>query len=563
MWWRNRKGLGHLPIASPGVSRVRTIGVTDLVSIIECFESGLGSHRDFINRLNVYPVPDGDTGTNMVLTVGSVLAEIQQADTTMAAVCDAIAHGSLMGARGNSGVILSQILRGLSASFRDVGEIGPELLAEALSSASVAADQAVMKPVEGTILTVAREIARGARSVKGDLVEVLDAALAAGETALAKTPEQLAVLAEAGVVDAGGCGLLLFINAALAVADGRPMPEPPTADGLAAAPISSIDRPGPHETLSGTRYEVMFLLTAPDETLRDFKEVWAGLGDSIVVVGGEGLWNCHIHTNDIGSAIEAAIEIGRPSKIRVTDLAEEVAEERWVREAAFVSPPAPERTVVSCAVVAISPSAGIGRIFRSLGVQELVGGGQTMNPSTAEVLAAVEAAPGAEVIILPNNSNIIAVANRVEAETDKLVRVVSTRSVPEGFACLLAYDPEASAEDNSAAMTAAASEVVVGEVTRAVRATQSPAGDVAEGDWIGLGREGILAVADSAPEVAVQLLDGLVNSSHEIVTIIEGDGAGHGDTRVITEWLTRSRPGVEVEIHHGGQDHYLYLFGIE
>jgi dihydroxyacetone kinase-like predicted kinase len=307
----------------------------------------------------------------------------------------------------------------------------------------------------------------------------------------------------------------------------------------------------------------MYFLEAPDDLLPGFKEVWAGLGDSIVVVGGDGIWNCHIHTDDIGPTIEAAIDVGRPRQIRVTDLLEEVAEERWVREGAASAAAEVDRQEVTCAVVAISPAAGISRIFHSLGVQELVAGGQTMNPSTAEVLAAVERAPANDVVILPNNSNIIAVAQRVQEQTSKNVLVVATRSVPEGFASLLAYDPSVDAAANAEAMAEIAAEVLVGEVTQAVRATNSEVGPVSEGDWIGIDRAGIRSIAGSAEEAAIRLLDVKVSDSHEILTIIEGDGAGAASTRTITEWVAAHRPQLEVEMHRGGQEHYPYLFGIE
>jgi len=544
------------------VAVAEIISTTDLIGVVASFREALAAHRDVINRLNVYPVPDGDTGTNMTLTVGSVLDELDGVEPgDRSAVCQAIAHGSLMGARGNSGVILSQVLRGLASSFEGVVEIDGDAVATALSEASVAADGAVMKPVEGTILTVVRESAKGARDASGGLVAVLEAALAAGEIALERTPEQLPVLKEAGVVDAGGAGFLLLLHAALHVVAGRPLPAAPEHNEMVAA---VLDRPDDHAGVAELRYEVMYLLDADDELVAGFKDVWAGLGDSIVVVGGDGLWNCHIHTDDIGPAIEAGIDVGRPRQIRVTDLAEEVLEEHWVREAAAAGAASlPEADPVPCAVVAVSPAAGIARIFHSLGVQELVVGGQTMNPSTAELLEAVERAPAPHVVILPNNSNIIAVAERVDSETSKTVGVVPTRSVPEGFASLLAYDPESEAAANADAMTEVSQAVVVGEVTQAVRETSTDVGQVCEGDWIGLGRTGVRSVADDVATAAISLLDALIEPAHEILTLIEGEGAGDAETRAITQWLQENHPAVEAEIHHGGQEHYPYLFGIE
>lgn len=541
-----------------------SLSTNDLVGVVRAFRDALGTHRETINRLNVYPVPDGDTGTNMSLTVKSVVDEIEgAAHDDLDGVCTAISHGSLMGARGNSGVILSQVLRGMSGTIAERGVIDAKTVAEALSKASEAADGAVMKPVEGTILTVVRESARGAE-VDGSLVEVIEAALAAGVMALERTPEQLPVLKEAGVVDAGGAGFLLLLHAMLHVVDRRPLPVP-SDEAAAAAPLDRPDAHDPHGAVEELRYEVMYLLDAPDASMDGFKNVWAGLGDSIVVVGGDGLWNCHIHTDDIGPTIEAGIDVGRPRQIRVTDLAAEVIEEQWVREAAAAAaaePPSPAERV-PCAVVAVSPAPGIARIFHSLGVQELVVGGQTMNPSTAELLAAVERAPADQVVILPNNSNIVAVAQRIDAETDKSVHVVPTRSVPEGFASLLGYDPHAEGPANTEAMSELAAAVVVGEVTCAVRDTTSPAGPVQQGDWIGLDRNGIRVVAQDLAAAATGLLGEVIDGTHEILTIIEGEGASDADTRTITEWLRTARPDVEAEIHHGGQEHYPYLFGVE
>ena len=543
---------------------VSFLATTQIVEVVSAFHDALEDHKESINRLNVYPVPDGDTGTNMFLTVGSVLEEMKAvAFDDRDAVCAALSHGSLMGARGNSGVILSQVLRGMSACFAQADAIDGDVLARALTEASVAADGAVMKPVEGTILTVVREVARAARDAAetGAVLKVVEEALAEGEAALERTPEQLIVLREAGVVDAGGAGFLLLLHAILHVLDGRALPVAENSTEIASVTIGKQQQ----DELSELRYEVMYLLNAPDEAIEGFKNVWAGLGDSIVVVGGDGLWNCHIHTDAIGPAIEAGIEVGRPQRIRVTDLAEEVMEERWVREAAESGKTddlaAPQQ--VPCAVVAVSPAPGIGRIFHSLGVQELVLGGQSMNPSTSELLEAVERAPAEQIVILPNNSNIVAVARTVDDETEKTVVVVPTTSVPEGFASLLGYDPQAIATENAKVMLEIASGVDVGEVTQAVRATSTPVGEVAEGDWIGLDRDGVCAIGATLVEAATNLLNEIIGEDSEILSLIVGEGASDADTRAITEWVTENRPTVETEIHTGGQSHYPFFFGVE
>jgi uncharacterized protein len=542
----------------------------DLRAAIATFRDLLRSHQEPINRLNVYPVPDGDTGTNMALTLESVVVELDNAGEDMASTCKAIGHGSLMGARGNSGVILCQVLRGLTGVLSEGDQADGATWARALTEASTAAYGAVGTPVEGTILTVVREASEAGAAAAGEgaaLVDVLDRCKVQGADALLRTPDMLPVLKEAGVVDAGGTGFLLLLDALLHVLDERPLPEPEDVDvpaeDVALAMAHAGHGEAGHGGIADLRYEVMYLLEAEDRTIPAFKDVWAGIGDSIVVVGGDGLWNCHIHTDDIGAAVEAAIDCGRPRNIRVTDLLEQVEEERWVREAAPELDGVVSQTPVPTAVVAVCTGDGIRRIFHSLGVQGVVLGGQTMNPSTSQLLEVVEAVPADEVVILPNNKNIIAVAKQVDAETDKTVRVVPTKGVAEGFAALLAYDPQAPAEDNLESMGDAAAAVIAGEVTRAVRDSTSDAGPIKEGDYLGISQAGIQAVADSVAAVSVGLLDVLVTEDHEIVTIIEGEGATVGDTRHIREWLEDNRPGVETEVHHGGQPLYPYYFGIE
>ena len=547
------------------------LGAAELGRAIATFGDALAMHQDAINRLNVYPVPDGDTGTNMTLTLRSVAEAVAGVEGgEMSAVCKAVAHGSLMGARGNSGVILSQLLRGITEVVRDHDALDGDVLAAALTRASELSYEAVQRPVEGTILTVVRESADAARTAAAGgtpLVEVLARTREAGQVSLEGTPDLLPVLKEAGVVDAGGAGFLLLLDALLHVVDGRDVPPPPDAPAGAAERVRAGGEVTPEtgKHVSELRYEVMYLLEAPDEAMPAFREVWAGIGDSIVVVGGDGIFNCHIHTDDIGPAIEAAIEIGRPRQIRVTDLLDElheVEEERWVREAAADDPAQLQPEPVPCGVVAVATGEGIRRIFGNLRVQHVVTGGQSMNPSTAQLLEAVDAVPAPEVVILPNNKNIIAVAEQVDALTSKTVRVLPTRSITQGFAALLAYDPQASADDNVAVMREHAEAVVNGEITRAVRDSTCDAGPIAEGDWLGISRDGIRVVAAELGEAASQLLDQLIDG-HELVTIIEGEGASPGCTRHITQWLEEHHPDVEAEVHHGGQPLYPYLFGIE
>ena len=574
----------------------------DVAGWMEAYEQALSDNREALNRLNVYPVPDGDTGTNMHLTLEAVNRELAHLGegADMATTAKAVSHGSLMGARGNSGVILCQILRGIAGACASVDAVGPSELAAGLAEANSAARAGVMRPVEGTILTVAAEAAAGAeRALDGgaSLAAVAEGARADAVVALHRTPELLPVLASAGVVDAGGAGLVLLFDALLHVVEGRPLPgELPLPERVAAllasgrsiagAPLGVPDgdlgafAAAAHAGAAGDaaggggvsslRYEVMYFLEADDAAVPAFREVWAGIGDSIVVVGGDGLWNCHIHTDDIGAAVEAGLDVGRPRQIRVTDLLDQVEEESWVRraEAAALSggPGGAEADAGPppvTSVVAVATGDGIRRIFHSLGVRHVVAGGQSMNPSTAQILEVVEQVPGEEVVILPNNSNIFPVAVQASKLVNKPAVVVDTPGIQEGFAALLEYDPEADAATNAAAMSAASKRVAAGEVTQAVRASESPAGHVEAGDWIGLSRHGIVAVADSAAGATTGLLATLLADRHEIVTLIEGAGARPAETRRITEWLAENHPSVAVELHHGGQPLYPYLVSAE
>ena len=548
------------------MTTLERLDASQLKAVIVGYRDALRDHKEALNRLNVYPVPDGDTGTNMALTLESVVVELEACES-LPDVCKAISHGSLMGARGNSGVILSQILRGIAGAFA-AGEGDGACVAKALDDAAVGAYGAVMRPVEGTILTVAKAAGDAAVGVGGKLLEVVEAAKAAADDALARTPDLLPVLKQAGVVDAGGAGYVLLLDVLLSIVDGREVPAPSVPSGAApeiSAEVEAVHADGAHGDVSDLRYEVMYFLEAPDETIPSFKEVWASIGDSIVVVGGDGIWNCHIHTDDIGAAIEAALDCGRPKRIRVTDLLEQVEEERWVREAADAGgdDEAPAHDPVPCAVVAVATGEGIRRIFRSMGVQQIVAGGQSMNPSTAQILEAVEAAPADEVVILPNNKNIIPVAEQVAPLTKKAVRVIKTTGIAEGFGALLGYDPQATVDENSSSMAEAADRVVSGELTRAVRDSTTDAGPVKEGDYLGLTGSKITVVESTLPGAATALLDQLVGEDAEIVTIIEGEGASAAITRQLTEWLAEHRPDAEAEVHHGGQPLYPYLFSVE
>ncbi len=442
----------------------------DIKRVIGRFHDRLTQYRQALNDLNVYPVPDGDTGTNMSLTLGSVVRDLEPA-SSMTEVADVISHASLMGARGNSGVILSQILRGLADTFRNAEAVGVGDLVSALDRASAAAYGAVQRPVEGTILTVLREAAEAAgeagTEAGEDLAHLLARVYDRAVDALQRTPEMLPVLKQAGVVDAGGAGLLLLLAAFLEVASGTSV-QLPERVLTAQADLAAIDM-----DTSDLRYEVMYFLQADDEKVTAFRDAWERLGDSIVVVGGGGTWNCHIHTDHIGPAIEAGIEAGRPSDIRITDLSEQ-AGDRMHHQSGFT--PREDVKDVPIGVVAVAVGAGLVEIFRDLGVQGVVSGGQSMNPSTEDLLEVVDSAPAGVIVILPNNKNIVPVAEQLDALSEKNVVVVPTRSVAQGIAAMFGYMPgEVDIRSTVEDMAAAASSVIDGELTQAATPTSTSA----------------------------------------------------------------------------------------
>jgi uncharacterized protein len=536
-----------------------SLSAADLRQAVLRFRDALRSHQEELNRLNVYPVPDGDTGTNMALTLESVSAELDTA-VSMAEVCHAISRGSLMGARGNSGVITSQILRGLVEGFADTESIEARDLAYGLRRGADAAYEAVMRPVEGTILTVMRETAEAVEALGGgaSIEKMLQHAIEAADASVSRTPEQLPVLREAGVVDAGGKGIALLLDALLEVVSGRPIREPE----IVATP-ASVAAHMAGEGVADLRYEVMYLLDAEDEMLAAFRESWGAVGDSIVVVGGDGLWNCHIHTNDIGAAVEAGIDAGRPHNIRITDLFEQVEEEQWVRDAGVFDEPSATGPPVTTGVVAVGVGRGVRRLLTSLGVQQVIAGGQSMNPSTAQILEAVEACNADSVVVLPNNKNIVPVAKQVDALTQKKVAVVGTHSVPEALAALVEYDPNAAIAENEASMLATLERVHTGEVTQAVRDADVDGERVKAGDWIGLSREGVVCATLSPGDAVCTLLSHLVDDDSEIITVLVGADAPAHETDRIREHIEFAFPHVEVEFHDGGQPLYPYLVGVE
>jgi len=550
---------------------------TQLREVIQHYGEALRARRKGLDKLNVYPVPDGDTGTNMSLTVQSVLSELKgAAGDDMHTIASAISRGAIMGARGNSGAILAQVLRGIAESAKDKTALSPHDVAEGLERARKSAYESVLKPVEGTILTVLTAAAEAAKKSADEghkLKEQMEHMRVASAEALARTPDLLPVLKQAGVVDAGGSGFLLFVDALRYVVTGEPIPgltDAESGDGDDTLPGVS----GAKSDIAELRYEVMFLLEGGDDGIPALRQAWSEIGDSIVVVGGDGLWNCHIHSDDIGMSIETALDYGRLKSIRVTDLLEQVGAEHgsgWFDETAGNAGSEIEDTgPASSAVVAVLNGDGLTRIYKSFGVQRFVTGGQTMNPSVAEILTAIESAPSASVIVLPNNKNIQAAAVQAGELSDKDVFVVPTTSVVQGLAALVAYDATLSSAVVGPSMVNCIDNVACGEVTRAVRASPGverpdlPAtGVIEEGDWLGIGPDGISVVADTLGAALCRLVETLTGDDDELLTLIVGDDATSEATNALHSWLKENRPGLEVELHEGGQPLYPYLLGVE
>ncbi len=536
----------------------------DLKRVIGRFYERLSEYRHAIDELNVYPVPDGDTGTNMALTVGSVVEALDGA-RTMGEVSDALARGSLMGARGNSGVILSQILRGMTEVIDGRETVDAAVAAEALRRGADSAYRAVMRPVEGTILTVVREAAEAAEGAAGtgdDLAAFWRRVYERAVETLRRTSDMLPVLAQAGVVDAGGAGFLLLLAAFCEVVGGGEV-DLPEQLLRAHARLERLDESSQHHDVSELRYEVMFFLDGDDDGVERLRRRWLELGDSIVVVGGDGTYNCHIHTDHIGPAIEAAVEVGRPYDIRVTDLHDEVEAREHERPEL-----APEVGDAQVGVVAVAAGEGLTRIFRSLGAQAVVAGGQSMNPSTLDLLEAVEHVPAEAVVVLPNNKNIVPVARQVADLTSKPVVVVATRSVPEGLAAMFGYDPTftggdpaEAAEETAAAMRQAAADVHCGEVTRAVRDATVEGLSISAGDYLAMVDGSIVGTGGTAEDALAVVVDRMVGPSTERLTLYLGAGTDRAAAEAALGSFDLG--DVDVEVVDGGQPLYPYLVAAE
>lgn len=523
----------------------------------------LSLHAAEVNALNVFPVPDGDTGTNMVLTMESALKEIESLPVHGAGeVAIALSHGALMGARGNSGVILSQIIRGLARILEGRDAFDGLVFAEALQTATQTAYRAVSKPVEGTILTVIRDAAEAATEAarrNPSLCHVLQQTLRAAWESVERTPNLLAVLQQAGVVDAGGQGLALIFEGIYLYfteeleehIEGAQVPFPEE--------VSFVDVHGPDEF----GYCTNFVLRGEALEVEEIREQISRLGQSAVVAGDEYMIKVHVHTEHPGTVLNYAVGLGSLQQIEITNMDEQRAELGPRRARAAEPPTLPELPPHPVKIITVSPGEGLSEVLKSVGAAGIVPGGQTMNPSTEELLQAIEELPANEVILLPNNSNIIMAARQAAELSGKDVRVVPTETVPQGIAALVAFNYEADLDTNAAIMEQAATMVETAEVTRAIRDATVDGVQVQEGQVIGL-LNGVLEVAgEDQDQVIRELLDHMGAAELELITIYYGQDIQPEEAEALAQWIAQDYPDQEVELIHGGQPHYNYILSAE
>ncbi|HXJ48785.1 MAG TPA: DAK2 domain-containing protein [Candidatus Acidoferrum sp.] len=522
--------------------------------------SWLSSNHEEVNRLNVFPVPDGDTGTNMLLTLQSAVEDIKESDAAeVSKIAKLASHGSLMGARGNSGVILSQIFRGFARAVEGKSSLTPAELATAFEEAANAAYRAVNKPTEGTILTVAREAGRSASaaadSPDATVPRVIAAAAAGARAAVLKTPSQLQILRDAGVVDAGGFGLQIILEGMLKTVE--------ESESLAALAVSRSAAPAASQVAvalpeEGWGYCTEFLIEGTDLDLERIKNQIEALGNSVLVVGEPELVKVHVHTDDPTRVITLAGGYGKLLKLNVGDMS---TQHRRILEGEGRTSRAPRPNGVG--VVSVVAGSGLVDIFRGLGVDTIVEGGQTMNPSTQDMLTAIESLPYDEVILLPNNKNVILAAKQVLGLTKKNVHVIETHSVPQGVAAVVAFRGDRSGADNLAAMRAEAERVQTIEVTHAVRDTRSNGLKVKKGDVIGLINDKLEFAGTDYGEVVNKALSKLGADSYELVTVYRGEGASDDELQKLESDIRSTHPGLDVEVQQGGQQHYPFILSVE
>ena len=523
--------------------------------------SWLTSNHEEVNRLNVFPVPDGDTGTNMLLTLQSAVEDIKESNAAeVSKIAKLASHGSLMGARGNSGVILSQIFRGFARAVEGKSSLTPAELAIAFEEAANAAYRAVNKPTEGTILTVAREAGRAAAAAASNpdatVPGVIAAAASGARAAVLKTPSQLQILRDAGVVDAGGFGLQIILEGMLkTVEEGEISLASPSASRLTAPAASQVTVALPE---GGWGYCTEFLIEGTGLDLDRIKEQIEALGNSVLVVGEPELVKVHVHTDDPTRVIALAGGYGKLLKLNVGDMS---TQHRRILEGDGLAPGAPRPNGIGLVAVVAGP--GLVGIFRGLGVDVIVEGGQTMNPSTQDMLTAIEAAPYDEVILLPNNKNVILAAKQVLGLTKKQVHVIETHSVPQGVAAVVAFRGDRSGAENLATLKSEAGRVQTIEVTHAVRDTRSNGLKVKKGDVIGLINDKLEFAGTEYGEVVNKALSKLGPDSYELVTVYRGEGASDDELEKLESDIRSTHPRLVVEVQQGGQQHYPFILSVE
>ena len=515
----------------------------------------LEANRRRIDDLNVYPVPDGDTGTNLTLTARAIM-EVLEASTAAdrATLAKELTRAALMGARGNSGVIFSQILRGAAEALGEAGLLDAATIRRAFRAASDAAYRAVRRPVEGTMLTVIRELAEEAEDPRNAALEpkeLLKKLIERGEDALARTPDQLAVLREAGVVDAGGAGLLEIVRGVSAALSGEPIPDAPVEEAHEAG-LDAV-----HQELSEFRYCTVFVIEGEDLDAEALEAELDQLGDSLLVVGDATALKIHVHTDEPGRALAFGTTLGTIENVEIANMHKQTEQRS---ERILESVPDPELTLET-GVVAVVPGAGNRRLFESYGAAKVIEGGQTMNPSTADIVAAIQATRATEVLVLPNNSNVILSAEQAAKLVDKQVRVIPSRSVPAGLAAIVRYLPSLSAEENEAAMLEALDQVCTGEVTVASRDVELDGVAVRKGAWLGLADGAAVASSSDFDEVAWAVVEKLLGDGREVLTLLTGED--EPDLAGFLRRLEEQHPAVELDVQPGGQPHYPLLLSAE
>ena len=544
----------------------------------------LDSKKDWINELNVFPVPDGDTGTNMTMTIMSAAKEVSSlTEPTMAELAKAISSGSLRGARGNSGVILSQLFRGFCKVIKEYDEIDVTILCEACQKAVETAYKAVMKPKEGTILTVAKGAAEKALELSDeteDVVTFVEEVIKQAEYVLDQTPEMLPVLKQAGVVDSGGQGLVQVLKGAYDALIGKEIDYTIEGAPTGAAP-AKISAETEAEIKFGYCTEFIIVLNAPmsDNEEHAYKAFLESIGDSIVVVADDEIVKTHVHTNDPGLALQKALTFGSLSKIKIDNMREEhqeklikdsqkLAAQQKAEEEAYEAAQADEMTnnmpAKEMGFVSVSIGEGMNEVFRGLGVDYLIEGGQTMNPSTEDMLNAIEHVNAKTVFILPNNKNIIMAANQaVDLVEDKQIIVIPTKTIPQGVTALVNYIPDHSAEENKEQMMAEIENVKTGQVTYAVRDTEIDGKTIKQNDFMGIGDKSILSVGTDLKATTLEMVDAMVDEDSAIVSIYFGSDSDEDSANELAAAIEEKYPDVEVEVNDGGQPIYYYVISVE